>query len=372
GKDIILRNTTTDQSGKYTVKVTLNGCSKVDTTEVIVKHRPQVTATDVTICSGDTLFLNATRDSTSTYKWVGPLSFTSSEKDTLIAKARVSNSGNYIVTATLNGCSSFDTATVVVKPLPLTVPLSNSPVCEASPINLSAENAGTNATYAWSGPDGFTTDVQNPIIDSATLQKAGFYTLTVSRNGCVKTDSVEIEIKQLPQIIFTNNSPICVNDTLKISIQPIAGATYQWSGPKEFMSADSAISLPNIQTDHAGTYQVTVKLNGCEKTDSTTVRVVENPLAEILTNSPVCELDTLKLTAANAGDGAAYEWSGPNNFSSSESNPSVAPMTEVTAGFYYLKVSLNNCVAFDTTEVQFKPIPKVNLTSTSHICVGDT
>ncbi|MGH1517471.1 T9SS type B sorting domain-containing protein [Chryseobacterium sp. JK1] len=57
---------------------------------------------------------------------------------------------------------------------------SNSPVCVSSTIQLNA-NGGT--TYLWTGPNGFTSTLQNPTIPNAMVAHSGTYTCQVSGSG---------------------------------------------------------------------------------------------------------------------------------------------------------------------------------------------
>src|SRR5690606_31814185 len=94
-------------------------------------------------------------------------------------------SGDYIVVATLNGCTSNDTTTVLVKPLPISVTTSsNTPVCHAGTLSLFATASSTGATYAWTGPNSFTANTQNSAVSSSTTSATGWYVLNVGLNGC--------------------------------------------------------------------------------------------------------------------------------------------------------------------------------------------
>ncbi|CAM3092669.1 hypothetical protein DRF59_13905 [Chryseobacterium flavum] len=76
--------------------------------------------------------------------------------------------GNDIFIAKFQDCTS---AAVIT---------SNSPVCPNSTILL---NATGGTTYNWTGPNGFTSAQQNPIIPNATAAHAGTYTCQVSGSG---------------------------------------------------------------------------------------------------------------------------------------------------------------------------------------------
>jgi hypothetical protein len=78
------------------------------------------------------------------------------------------------------GCEAEASVTIEVK-TPPTAPVasSNSPVVAGSSIELSATDV-SNATYSWIGPNGFTSDEQNPVIGNATLDNAGAYAVVVT------------------------------------------------------------------------------------------------------------------------------------------------------------------------------------------------
>lgn len=57
---------------------------------------------------------------------------------------------------------------------------SNSPICINSTVQL---NATGGTTYNWTGPNGFTSNLQNPTIPNATAAHSGTYTCQVSGSG---------------------------------------------------------------------------------------------------------------------------------------------------------------------------------------------
>lgn len=59
---------------------------------------------------------------------------------------------------------------------------SNSPVCSGASLNLTATTVA-GATYSWSGPNGFTSSLQNPSLTYSAVN-AGTYTVQVTIPGC--------------------------------------------------------------------------------------------------------------------------------------------------------------------------------------------
>src|SRR5574343_336201 len=70
------------------------------------------------------------------------------------------------------------------------------PYCEGGTIQLNG-SAGA-ASYSWTGPNGFTSNVQNPTIPNATAAMAGTYSLTVTGTGCTTAATTNVVV--LPPI----------------------------------------------------------------------------------------------------------------------------------------------------------------------------
>jgi len=70
---------------------------------------------------------------------------------------------------------------------------SNSPVCLGDPIMLFGESPSAVA-YSWTGPDGFASSAQNPVLPSNPLS-AGVYVLTVElTSGCIASAKTEVTV----------------------------------------------------------------------------------------------------------------------------------------------------------------------------------
>jgi hypothetical protein len=108
--------------------------------------------------------------------------------------------GTYTLTVTnTSGCTGTAASTdVVVNAKPVATAQSNSPVYETTTIYLSGGPDGM-VIYSWTGPNGFTSSLQNPTISNATLAMAGTYTLTVtSTSGCTGTAVANVTVLQVP------------------------------------------------------------------------------------------------------------------------------------------------------------------------------
>ncbi len=81
--------------------------------------------------------------------------------------------------------SSLSPILEVKSKLPSPTVSNNGPLCSGTTLSLSS-SAVMGATYNWSGPNGFTSNQQNPVVSTnATEAMSGSYTLTLtSTNGC--------------------------------------------------------------------------------------------------------------------------------------------------------------------------------------------
>jgi hypothetical protein len=65
---------------------------------------------------------------------------------------------------------------------------SNGPICVGGDLSLFASTV-PGATYAWTGPSGFTSSLQNPVVAGATASAAGVYSVTATVGGVTSTEA---------------------------------------------------------------------------------------------------------------------------------------------------------------------------------------
>lgn len=305
-------------NGDYYVAATLNGCSLKDTVTVAVKPLPAkpVANADVTLCSGTEINLTAVSATSGvTYSWTGPGSYTSSTQNPVLSNSTTAMSGNYIVKATFDGCSSADTAVVTVNQSPAAVILSsNSPQCAGSTLTLNATASTTGATYAWSGPSSYSATTQNASVTGTTTASSGAYVMTVTLNGCTYKDTLQATVNAIPAApVVTATQPICVGETLQLSTNTMSGATYSWTGPNGFSSSSATPARNNITVNDAGAYQAIATVNGCTSSaGSATVSINPVPFVTIFSTpmDTICQGQSVTFLALpnNAGGTPQYNW----------------------------------------------------------------
>lgn len=241
-------------------------------------------------------------------------------------------------------------------------PTTNTPVCKGSTLNLSA-NVGTS--YSWTGPNGFSSTLRNPQIESVSTAASGVYTLTVTSYRCPITATTNVMVNAL-NMTASSNAPICVGNSLTLSAS--GGTTYAWRGPNGFTSTEQNPQISSITSAASGTYTVVMTNDGCKDSTTTEVLVKLLPVIEMEANIDVCEASTLQL---NSNGGSSYLWAGPNSFSSTLQNPEIQDVGSVHAGIYTATVTLNGCTSTASSSVNVKPLPAIpTISGISEICAG--
>ncbi|WP_159102740.1 DUF11 domain-containing protein [Flectobacillus major] len=324
----------------------------------------------VKLCQGESLTLTAAAGFTSIQWYKNGTAIPGATNATLT----VTEAGSYTTQGTVGSCPTGTCCPVIVEIIPvpvLTIATPTVNVCKDTPLAL-AVTASNTATFAWSGPGGFTSTVQNPTV-SALANAAthnGVYTITgTSSLGCTATATVNVNVNVLPVLTATAPLQVCLGSTVDLTVASTpAGASYSWSGPNSFASTLQSPRVSASATNAiVGTYTVTLTdVNGCIATATTSVGIYAAPLVAITpTSVEVCENSPITFTASGA---STYSWSGPGGFTSTVANPTVTSLASLVThpGVYTVTgLSGNNCSATATVNVIVNPNPALTITNTT-------
>ncbi len=278
--------------------------------------------------------------------------------------------GTYVVEVAINaptGCAETEWIITVLE-TPQLIASGNGPVCEGETIELAA--SGGNL-FSWTGPNNFTSGSPNPVIDNATLDDAGAYTVTTIAGECPATQTVVVEVNSSPVVTVQGETNLSFGDPLELTAT--GGNLYSWVGPNNFSASEATIFIPNITAANAGTYMVTVTdFNGCEKLHSVLVTISGLSIVnlEASSNAPLCVGQTLELYATSGG--GSYFWEGPNNFTSTDQNPVISNVTLDYDGQFTVTVVGGSCPGVAETDVLVKAFLDGVIESNSPVCEGET
>ncbi len=248
---------------------------------------------------------------------------------------------------------------------------SNSPVCEGDPLNLYGSDGTAGVTFSWTGPNGFTSALQNPIINPAVLQDSGRYILTVGINNCFSKDSTWVVVNPIPQPFASNNSPFCAVGNLQLTAGSANGGTnYTWSGPNAYSSILQNPVLTGVDQNASGVYTVTAFINACRASATTNVVIYPIPPVPAVTNVEYCQYG---ISAPLTATGTNILWY-TDSVGGTGSAIAPTPSTLVPGLYtwYVNQTSATGCVGPRTPiTARIAPYPSPYVTeSDSVICTG--
>lgn len=362
--------------GIYTLTTTdANGCTKTATIAITQNTSVAVPAvsSSVSICAGNSATLTATASGTVNW-YTHPLTGGFILSGTSFVTP-VLNKDTVFYVSNANGSCNSIRVPVSVKIIPASLKpmvLANSPVCLKDTIKLTT-NAVSGAVYHWSGPNGFTSSAQNPIIVNTGTVNNGLYQLYLTGGSCTsQSSSVFVTVITPAKPLATYNQSLCVGDTVKLNASSSnTPVTYNWAGPLAFTSAVGSTTFIASATNQSGIYTVYTNYMGC-KSDTASVKVsIGNPkFVNSYFASSGCAGDSI-IMYADTTVGMTYNWSGPGGFTSNSNPVIISPITSSNAGVYTFYASNNGCkTSQNSFTVNFHPSPVINLGNDTTLCMN--
>lgn len=326
------------------------------------------------VCEGDTLNLYGS-DATPgvTFSWTGPGGFTSNIANPVINPVSLNDSGRYVLTVQVNNCFNRDSTWVEINPIPQPYAGNNSPFCAKADLQLTSGSANGATVYSWSGPNAYSSILQNPVLPNMDENASGIYTVTVLINSCRATATTSVTIYPIPQVPAVTNVEYC---------QYGVAAPLTATGTNLLWYADStggtgSVTAPTPVTTVPGTYTWYVNqtsATGCiGPRTPVTARIAPYP-SPYLTQSDtvICTGTGVTFLAANTGEGyTGIVWSFTPLDSVRDVNPVIHGFT--VPGTYSIAVTAYYDICPDTTmytTLNVYPTPLINLGSDTTICEG--
>ena len=360
-------------SGVYTFTVTAaNSCTASVSGTVVVNPTPTLSAAGSTVCVNESLQLSSSSEPGVSFHWTGPASFVSTQQHPAISNPSVHMTGNYHVKATSAlGCTNSAVAHAVVTASPVPSFVMNTPLCSGETLSFNASATSGGLQYSWSGPNGFSSSLMNPVISPVDASSAGSYTLTVITGPCVSTLALGVQVNPLPVPVISAPDEVCEQKPLSVSVHAAGSQimSYLWHMPHATAS-QQFVHVPGVSPFHSGSYKATVTdINGCNGTVSKQITVLSNPVVTAIGDT-VCLGQPARLKATGA---ATYVWYGKNLTDNSGGEAQVGHTDFVSPESYQvIGTAVNGCTAGATAMIHTDAIPKpsISVYPDDTICVN--
>lgn len=230
---------------------------------------------------------------------------------------------------------------------------SNSPTCIGNTLNLTA-SGGTN--YSWTGPNGFTSSIQNPVINNAQTIHSGQYHCTITgTGGCDGTISTTVTVGDNTKPIPNQTTLPTITGDCNTTISTIPTATDNCAGIINGTTTDAlSYALP-------GTYTINWKYddgNGNTETQQQSIVITTVALPTLTSPQTFCiqqnpTLNSIAITGQN------IKW-----YDAQTLGNLLPSSTVLTNGStYFVSQTINNCESLRVPiaiNIQNTPAPTGN------------
>ncbi len=383
---IIVRDVTIANTGSYSVQVSQEGCTSVESSSVGVTVFPSVSASlsvdGSSICGGESVTLTAAASVAGvSYDWYrdGTL-FTSTSTSSL----QVNTSGTYTVVPRQDICEGPASNPVVVQvtdtPAGGNISAANTSLCPGESVALSASDLGAGVTYNWYLNDNLVSSTLDPNYSiGAGATTAGTYTMIPSIGICEGPSSNAIVIsvgeESATPIISADRSSLCPGENLTLSVSGVGGnPNYEWFRDGVSLGATSD---PFFPTSGPGSYTVAVSNAQCGGGTSAAVVVTETMLpstgAIVADNNSLCPGENLNISTTDLGEGITYSWFRDGQLVTTTTIPTLS--TAAVAGSYTMVPSAGSCTGVSSNAIAISvgdnvATPTLSANTTS-LCPGD-
>jgi len=311
--------------------------------------------------------------------------------ETLVNNSPLSRSVTYYITPVAYGCQGSEfPVTVTVNPKPATPDVhGTTQVCVGQNINLNTTASGALMAYFWEGPNGFTSNVQNPVINNATPAMSGTYKLYVveNNNNCTSlagTADVKVLPPQLPnagpdQVVCPLPNPVNLTGSVTGDNTVVIWTT---SGNGTFTSNSSLHTqyIPTPDDIANGSVKLTMSSTGvCEVVkDDVIITFAPTPAVDAGPDQDVCSKNVVNALAGKSIKGGAVNWTvskGSGSFVQSGNITYYKPSADdIAAGSATLTLNYTNAskcdIGSDDMVMRFIPPPTVYAGGTRYVLKG--
>jgi gliding motility-associated-like protein len=232
----------------------------------------------------------------------------------------------YWVDVTVSGCTASDTITVTASPAPNVTLTSDTTICPDETVMLTVDPDG--GTVRW---------LSGETTNSIVVSKPGDYWVTVTRSGCIVSDTMTVALKSAITIDLGPDRDICIGGRVVVDGSNPDAISYLWN---------DGDTNPVKEITQPGKYTISVMDRFCSKItmDSVNVNVAGIPAVLLGNDTTLCKGQTLTLTV-NAGTGNSIKWQ----------DGATTPTYPVKVSGYYSVTVYNDCgTATDQIAVTFK------------------
>ena len=274
----------------------------------------------------------------------------------------------------------------LVDPSPgIPVVTNNGPICSGGTLSFTALSPTAGVTYTWTGPNGYTSNQQNPSISNASAAASGTYFVTATISNCNAGATNIAIVNPTPTAPTVSNIAYCKN-AIATALTATASGTNNLKWYNSASGGTALVTAPTPSTATVGTttyYVSEISSSGCEgpraAIDVTINPTVPNATA-VATNPTTCSGNDGSILISGLTANTTFTLSyqkGSTTISGSRASDATGNILifGLTAGSYSnISLSLSTCSSnvlgpFTLTDPAGPAIPTVS--NNGPLCTGN-
>ncbi len=326
-------------SGTYTVKLKVSsssGCQDSATAQVKIYPGfiPNFTING-TCFINSYKFFDATKSkygSVNSWSWdfgdSTTLADTAHSKDSAWKYPAPTNASVKLVVTNTKGCIDTITKSIPILDKPsLLLPFRDTLICSIDTLILQANiSSGSVLWTPMNGPNKtriLNANSTSPLVFPKDTTR---YYVSVNDNGCMNTDSVNVNVLKFIAVKAGVDSGVCKTDTFRL--HPVSDAlSYVWTASTGEKVQN--IKNPLVKPLSLTKYSVIANLGKCQATDAFTVKVAPYPAASAGADTTICFGS--RVLIQGSGTGSVFSWSPTNSLINENTLTPIAGPTKTTA-----------------------------------------
>ncbi len=257
-----------------------------------------------------------------------------------------------------NGCSSNQTAPVLIYGKPQIITSGPTSTCVGGTLLILPNTGGT-----WTSSDNSIATITNGGVITGVSPGMVTFTFVETVSGCTSDESVIYTINETPIVTITGADELCIGETTTLA--PTVGGV--WS------SSDVSIAVVDntglVVSIAAGdvTFTFTSFSTGCTSAPSDVVHIEDGPSIMFTGDEEICVGETTTLSPTTGGT-----WYSTNPAVASITNDGVVTALQQGVARFYFVSDATGCQSSQSSPLTINGVPSVGFSGNSNICIGGT
>jgi len=197
-------------------------------------------------------------------------------------------------------------------------------ICSGNTLTLTVSSSDPNATYSWTGPNGFTATGSSVSVNNVDVNATGTYNVDATDGSNSGSGSLSVLVNQTPSETIPSSQTFCNGDNVPgfSFSSSTSGTMFSWSYATSSIglaangsgNIDPFTAVNETNAPVTAALTVTPTVNGCAGSPQTfNILVNPTPTVNSVSDQPACSGTTTSMISFTSPvSGSSYSWTNDN------------------------------------------------------------